>query len=104
MPNFKIPVSWIATGSFNVEADTLENAITLVEDAIPPYDSFPKNAKPADDDNLKVNKELAKRLNQESDIEIFNNKLIYNKINLEQTIMKKHKTNLIAKFLKYIRK
>lgn len=42
MKKFKIAVTWFTSGTYTVEADTLEEAKEKVLNAEPPYDALPK--------------------------------------------------------------
>jgi hypothetical protein len=59
---FKIPVYWHVYGEYEVEANSLNEAIQLVEDGTPPYDGLPSEPEYIDD-SLRVNMEIVKEIN-----------------------------------------
>lgn len=41
MPKFRIPVTWMVNGHYEVEADTIQQACNKVESSEEPYDDLP---------------------------------------------------------------
>lgn len=62
MPKFTIAVTWEMAGEFEVEADTLEQAIEMVEDDDDTY-AVDKADGEYVDDSFKVNKEFCEGIN-----------------------------------------
>lgn len=62
MPKFTIAVTWEMAGEFEVEADTLEQAIKMVEDDEDTYDVDGADGEYVDF-SFKVNKEFSEGIN-----------------------------------------
>lgn len=60
MPVFKVACYWTMYGEFDVEADTIDQAIALVEayNGVPTYDEYV-------DGSFEVNAEVTKELNSQ---------------------------------------
>jgi hypothetical protein len=70
MTTFRIACAWSMYGEFEVEANTLEEAIAKVEDSLPPYNALP----PADsqeyvDDSFRIDKYITRQMNEETEDE-----------------------------------
>lgn len=64
MKTFTIPVTYQMGGEYKVEADTLQDAIDLVNNAEPPYESLPEGAEYVDD-SMEIDRDVLKEQNPE---------------------------------------
>lgn len=61
MPKFKVDCYWEMYGQFEVEGDSLEDAIQIVEHGVPPYDGTPEGN--VVDDSFTVDHEVTRKTN-----------------------------------------
>ena len=62
MPVFKVACNWTMYGEFDVEADTIDQAIALVEAGREPYNGVPTDDEYVDG-SFEINAEVTKELN-----------------------------------------
>ena len=60
---FKIPIDWQCYGVFEVEADSIKEAVNLILDAEPPYDGLPDGDYV--DDSMRINWDVLQEKNPE---------------------------------------